>query len=181
MSSNNHKATAECAIHFWYSAFIPKWCQVAIQAMAKPLLRDLDPLMEAAGRFLEAQGYSQQAVHELHNQLVDRAWQFPNATIRTKFTKLDWALLPVALYENPGLSTDEAVTVRNLAVQPLDHGKIDDLEETLTQLPPEWRLARQRYQERGVLLPFGQPTAGTEMVPNMYVVISAIENDTRSH
>ncbi|KAI0439396.1 hypothetical protein F4803DRAFT_568531 [Xylaria telfairii] len=41
ITSKDDLVTAECAVHFWYSHFVPDWCYSAMRSQVMPLLRDV--------------------------------------------------------------------------------------------------------------------------------------------
>ncbi|KAI1368344.1 hypothetical protein F5Y08DRAFT_355541 [Xylaria arbuscula] len=46
LSAEDPDATAECAVHFWYGPFIPKWCLPAIRELVGPFLDEFQPTDE---------------------------------------------------------------------------------------------------------------------------------------
>ncbi|KAI8951944.1 hypothetical protein F4801DRAFT_600608 [Xylaria longipes] len=72
LSSQNPDITAECAIPFWYTPFVPKWCLPAIRELIGPFLQDCGPK-------------NQEEVANLESGIL-REWSFGCASLTAVLT-----------------------------------------------------------------------------------------------
>ncbi|KAI1309786.1 hypothetical protein F5Y03DRAFT_382905 [Xylaria venustula] len=70
LSSDDPDVTAECAVPFWYSPFIPKWCLSAIRELTDPFIDEDD------------QGH--QETDGEHEGLITKHWSFGQALLEAK-------------------------------------------------------------------------------------------------
>ncbi|KAI0877726.1 hypothetical protein GGS24DRAFT_510589 [Hypoxylon argillaceum] len=73
LSSRNPRITAECAVHFWYSRFIPKWCKPAIQELLGSFIADCEPKDQEEKNTLKLIG-------------MKRRWDFGSASLDVVLT-----------------------------------------------------------------------------------------------
>lgn len=57
ISSKDDLVTAECAVHFWYSQFMPEWCFSVLGSQVLPLLRDVPMFPGAVSDALSKEGF----------------------------------------------------------------------------------------------------------------------------
>jgi Domain of unknown function (DUF4470) len=132
---------AEALIHLWYSAFIPTVVLSRFRAHVMPMVE------EVCGR--------------IHNReedaLLGKTWEFPSgATLRMVLKKNEWIALKELLDASRDLSQENARQIRAavcLAPEREDYRHRWYFKDET----PFMRIAKQRFREDGLLLPFGHP------------------------
>lgn len=143
-------ATAECAVHFWYSQFIPQWCLGAITSQIGPSLKDV-PSFPGMNESFDT------------DHMYSKTWTFGSrSTLTTELTRLECSRLFILLFFTvppfPPLTPIENAS--NLSLKrPWDGtgDNRDDWDAILARLPSKWRVARERYHQETIVWPFGQP------------------------
>ncbi|TGJ88361.1 hypothetical protein E0Z10_g481 [Xylaria hypoxylon] len=87
LSSEDPDITAECAVSFWYSPFIPKWCLPAIREFVGRFVEDCDPKDEEEKEKFETG--------------VARQWPFGSASLGVLLTQHTWVGLKAILNPCP--------------------------------------------------------------------------------
>ncbi|KAI1171785.1 hypothetical protein F4777DRAFT_582579 [Nemania sp. FL0916] len=95
LSSTDPDITAECAVPFWYSPFIPKWCIPAIQALINPLIDRCMPHNDTEENDTEAGLY------------YFRRLSFGNTSLEVFFDEISCLFLRHEKGEYAGLDYDE--------------------------------------------------------------------------
>ncbi|CZR50286.1 uncharacterized protein PAC_00158 [Phialocephala subalpina] len=143
-STSTIEQTAEVLIHVWYSSSIPSSVMSTLQDRVKPLIAEV----------------CKKIANKSPDSILGKTWDFPaGQTFRLVLKKKDWLQL-LGFFEVPeGLSWEEAARIRKavtLAPERVDYRDRWYFKETL----PFMRIAKQRFQEDGMLLPFGHPRIG---------------------
>ncbi|KAI1811449.1 hypothetical protein GGS20DRAFT_562966 [Poronia punctata] len=136
--------TAETMIHLWYSAFLPTSLLSRVQAKVKPLIVDL----------------CEKIVTKKPGTVLGKTWQFShNTTIRVVLTKEQWFGLKSYLDVPAGLDFDQACKIRSASMLAPERADYRD-RWYYKDATPFMRVAKQRFREDGLLLPFGHPRTG---------------------
>lgn len=136
--------SAESLIHLWYSAFICLDLKSQLQARVKPLIADV------CNRIIK------KPVHAL----LGKTWTFTSGnTLRLVLRKEDWFTLQTFLDTPDRLTKEEAGNIRAATTLAPERADYRDRWYFKDQTP-FMRIAKQRFREDGLLLPFGHPRAG---------------------
>ncbi|KAL2063905.1 hypothetical protein VTL71DRAFT_4399 [Oculimacula yallundae] len=134
-------SNAEVLIHVWYSASFPKYVLSQLQDRVKPLITEV--CSKITGKPAKT--------------TLGKTWTFSNGrTLRLVLKQEDWLRLAEFLEVPAHFSLDDAAAVRRivtLAPERLDYRDRWYFKES----SPSMRIARQKFQEDGILLPFGHP------------------------
>lgn len=130
------EAAASIILHLWYS--------VAIES------EQLSLLQQALLPGYEAMRHSGAQKHL--NELRRGSWKSGPVKLHALIQNKEWLDFPRYL-EAQGMIVTNAQDIRKLTMlNPIQH---DNHQRILYRQPPGWRLARQRFREDGMLLPFG--------------------------
>jgi hypothetical protein len=142
--------TADALIHLWYSAFISAKVLSMMQDIVKPLISDV--CTKIAGRDPTVR--------------LGKTWEFPSGrSLRLVLNKNQWLLLERMVHMPENLTYERASEIRHavvLAPERADYRDRWDFKEPT----PFARIAKHRFREDGLLLPFGHPRVGFNK-PNM--------------
>lgn len=134
-------SNAEALIHVWYSASFPSYVLSQLQDRVKPLIT------EVCGKI----------THKSSNTALSKTWNFSNGrTLRLVLKHKDWLRLANFLDVPEDLSVEDAVVIRRtvtLAPERLDYRDRWYFKDA----SPFMRIAKQKFQEDGILIPFGHP------------------------
>jgi hypothetical protein len=140
-SSTTSLSTAEVLIHVWYSASIPSYVMSLLQDRVKPLIT------EACSKI----------ANKPPSTTLGKTWEFSQGrTLRLILKQKDWFRLADFLDLPEDLSLEKAATIRRdvtLAPERLDYRDRWYFKDT----SPFMRIAKQKFQEDGILIPFGHP------------------------
>jgi hypothetical protein len=134
---------AESLIHFWYSASISSNVLFQLQNRVKPLITEV---------------YSKIATKE-PNTTLGKTWDFSGGrTLRLVLKQKDWLRLEKFLDIPDNMSLEDAAQIRiavTLAPERLDYRD----RWYFNDASPFMRIAKQKFREDGLLIPFGHPRA----------------------
>ena len=147
--SNAPLTTAEILIHLWYSASIPAYVLSMLEQKVKPLI-----VMVCS-----------KIADKLPSTILGKTWAFSSGrTLRLVLTQAHWLRLAKFMSVPANLNIEDAAAIRRavaLAAERLDYRDRWYFKDA----SPWMRIARRRFQEDGLLLPFGHPRAGFD-TPN---------------
>lgn len=139
---------AEALVHLWYSAYLPANVLSHFQTRVLPMIKDV------------CDGIS----GEEESTLV-KTWHFPSgATLKLVLQTDEWFALRKFLSNPPELSREDAHRLRAAVYLALER---EDYRHRwyFNDETPFMRIAKQRFREDGLLLPFGH-ARGTFTEPN---------------
>jgi hypothetical protein len=122
-------------LHVWYSAFLPKNTIDDIKNKISPILVEF--LLSGATELLEGKW--------THNNNND-------ATLHAKLDRGDWIRVLGYCLGKSGISFGEANALRRSVL--FEKSREDYKDRHSFMLPPPWRLAKLRFREYGILVPF---------------------------
>ncbi len=131
----------EGLIHLWYSALIPSSVQSQLQDRVKPLIEEL----------------CSRITNKPLNSVIGKTWEFSHGrTLRLVLLKRDWLQLLELLDLPKDITPEDAVRIRTRVT--LAPARTDYRERWyFKDVSPFIRIAKQRFREDGLLLPFGYP------------------------
>lgn len=132
--------TAEALLHLWYSASIPSGVLSWLEDTAKPLIVDV----------------CKRIANKPPDSILGKTWTFSaGRTLRLVLKQKDWLRLGDFL-ELGDMTTEGAARIR--AAVTLADERADYRDRWyFKDASPFMRIAKQRFQEDGLLLPFGHP------------------------
>jgi hypothetical protein len=135
---------AENLIHLWYSAFLYPDLVSELHAKVKPLVDNV----------------CNQIAQKSADTVLAKTWNFASGnTLRLVLRKEDWLILQTYLDAPKGLTKKEAGNIRLAVTLAAERADYRDRWYFKDQ-PPSMRIAKRRFQEDGLLLPFGHPRVG---------------------
>lgn len=138
-ASTTPLSNAEVLIHVWYSALFPSYVLSQLQDRVKPLIAEV----------------CSKITHKPSSTTLGKTWKFSDGrTLRLVLKQKDWLRLADFLNVPEGLSVKDAAAIRRtvtLAPERLDYRDRWYFKEA----SPFMRIAKQRFQEDGILIPFG--------------------------
>ena len=139
-----HKEEAiDCMIHFWYSASLR-------QSHMNILKQRIDPLIQRV-----REKTKNASVTSLH----DETWTFGKQSLRLVFTQENWTRLGDFLQALPQTpNTFRPIEIRQAITLASSRQDFRDLHQLFD--PPAHRIAKHRFREDGLLLPFGSHRSG---------------------
>ncbi|KFY06924.1 hypothetical protein V492_07605 [Pseudogymnoascus sp. VKM F-4246] len=140
---------AEALIHVWYSASIPSSVYSLLQNRVKPMI--VEVCMRIAGK--------------PPNAVLAKTWEFSaGQTLRLVLKKRDWSRLRVFCDVSDSMTFENATQIRRAVV--LAPGRADYRDRWYyKEASPAMRIAKRRFREDGLVLPFGHPRSAFD-VPN---------------
>ncbi|KAK1753835.1 hypothetical protein QBC47DRAFT_303201 [Echria macrotheca] len=140
---------AESLIHLWYSALIPARLLSQLQSRIKPLITEV----------------CRKIASKAPGARLAKTWQLgPGRSLRLVLTKEEWLKLEKLLEASEQLTCDEATNIRTAVTLAPERADYRD-RWYFKEATPSMRLAKQRFREDGLLLPFGHPRTGFD-TPN---------------
>lgn len=139
--SFDKNSAAEAMLHLWYSALIPRWVLSSLETKVLPLIKDV----------------CNKTRDKPDHTLLGKTWQLGTCELRVVFTKRQWGRLLHHLQVPFGLDGTKALAVRKTTTSAPT--RIDYVDRSWCCQPPLWRVARQKFREDGILLPFGASRA----------------------
>jgi len=140
---------AESLIHLWYSALIPARLLSQLQSRIKPLVTEV----------------CRRIASKNPGARLGKTWRLgPGRTLRLVFTKEEWLKLERLLETSEQLTRAEATNIRTAVTLAPERADYRDRWYFKDATPP-MRIAKQRFREDGLLLPFGHPRIGFD-TPN---------------
>lgn len=137
---------SDMVIHLWYSAFLTESIIHSITNTILPIIQN-----GLKSRKANAQGK------------LRATWTYQKTQLSAELDRKTWNLLLAYCQGNQPISFDDAARLRkSVTVAP---SRQDYRERATFALPRSWRVARAKFREDGILLPFGAPR-GEFKVPN---------------
>mgnify|MGYP001560353368 CR=1 FL=1 len=130
---------ADCIIHIWYSALIRKSDLDILQQRVRPLI-------ERVCRSIK---------DKIPSTILERTWTFGQRSLRLVLEKASWDNLLSYMEIPAGLTVERANQIRTAVT--LAKSRKDYRDRNLLVQTPARRIAKNRYWEDGLLLPFGSP------------------------
>jgi hypothetical protein len=144
---------AECLIHIWYSAFLPAGLLSSLKSRVSPLISAV------------CTEISNREPDDLHKHV----WKFRSgSSFCLNLQKKEWHRLERSFNIPEGFGFEEAWKLRAATVMAPERADYRDrwyYKDATTSM----RLAKHRFREDGLLLPFGHPRIGFDL-PNPCVV-----------
>lgn len=138
---------AEALIHVWYSALIPSNVLSLLKDRVKPLITYVCD--RTADRPL--------------NSVLAKTWTFSGGqSLRLVLKKKDWSRLQRFFDVPDGMTAGDAVQIRTAVTLAPERADYRD-RWYYKDASPSMRIAKQRFREDGVLLPFGHPRAAFDV------------------
>jgi hypothetical protein len=145
----SYPSVAEALIHVWYSAFIP--CSL------------LSMLKDKVGSLLR--NTCTHTTQVMSDGLVRKTWTFSRDRILSITLRADqWPQIEAFLEVPAGLTEQAAKKIRAAVVMSPERADYRD-RWYLKDAYPSMRLAKQKFRDDGLLLPFGHPRIAFD-VPN---------------
>jgi hypothetical protein len=144
---------AEALIHLWYSAFVTAELESSVRMRVLPFIVEVCDKTKS----------------EMPHTMISETWYFAfGRTMRLVLRREQWVQLS-KYFATPGnLSRELACGVRAATVLAPERADYRD-RWYYKDLIPSARVAKQRFREDGLLLPFGSPRTGFD-VPNPYIL-----------
>lgn len=137
--ADNMDEAVDCIIHVWYSALIRK-------SDLEMLRQDILPLIKSVcDKFKD----------DNPGDLIRQTWSLRKRSLTLVLPKSSWDRLLAYMNIPEGLTAERASRVR-MAVT-LEKSRKDYLDEHLLFQSPSRRVAKHRFRQDGLLLPFGAP------------------------
>ncbi|OBT66458.1 hypothetical protein VE03_03695 [Pseudogymnoascus sp. 23342-1-I1] len=147
--ANTPSDIAEALIHVWYSASIPSSVLSLLQSRVKPLI------VELCSRIADRP----------ENAVLAKTWKFSTGqTLRLVLKKTDWLRLQEFCDVPDGMTPEDATRIRTAVTLAPERADYRD-RWYYKDACPSMRIAKQRFREDGLLLPFGHPRTAFN-VPN---------------
>ncbi|XXH02766.1 hypothetical protein Hte_009151 [Hypoxylon texense] len=151
---------AEALIHVWYSATITGDILSRLQSKVKPLVEEM----------------CQQVTSGNPGAVLGKTWNFKSgASLRLVLTKEEWARILMLLDIPEQLTASNAREIRRkitLAPDREDHRH----QWYFKDATPSMRIAKERFREDGLVLPFGHPRLGFDY-PNPTIYRAAKDSE----
>jgi hypothetical protein len=140
-SSTASTATTDALIHIWYSALIPTTVLSQLQDSVKPLIVEV----------------CNQIADKPSNSVFSKTWEFPTGqSLRLVLMKSEWLLLQGFLDLPNNITSEDAALIRTAVTLAPERADYRD-RWYFKDASPFMRIANQRFQKDGLLLPFGHP------------------------
>ncbi|KND87546.1 hypothetical protein TOPH_07817 [Tolypocladium ophioglossoides CBS 100239] len=146
----------EAMIHIWYSAFIPSRILSHLQTNIKPLI----------------DGVCDQVATQEPTKLQGKTWEFSSGrSLRLVLKQEHWLQLREYMDVPASLRAEEARLIRTAVT--LAPERVDYRDRWyFKDASPFMRIAKQRFREDGLLLPFGHPRLGFDVPNPLLMVVS---------
>jgi hypothetical protein len=140
---------AEALIHVWYSALIPSRILLHLQDRVKPMIADV----------------CSRIANKPPNTILAKTWEISTGrSLRLALKKEDWLKLPEFLDIPDDMTLRDATQIRRAVTLAPERADYRD-RWYFKDASPFMRVAKQRFQEDGLLLPFGHPRMAFD-IPN---------------
>lgn len=127
----------DCILHFWYSCLIRKHHYEVVQERIRPLVQDVCAKIRAKSP----------------NSLQAKTWRFGKHSLRLVLTQSIWTRLLSYMDLSHGLDALKATQIRQAVTQA--ESRVDYRDRELLYFSPAHRVAKTRFWQDGLLLPFG--------------------------
>ncbi|KAI1819251.1 hypothetical protein F4861DRAFT_547060 [Xylaria intraflava] len=146
LSSYEPDDTAECAVAFWYHAYIPKWCIPAIKEYIGPYFYGDGP----------------KPPRERNDDIpdlgagFDRTWSFESSSLKARLTYHLWGAVQGILNTCPCRNLIDAEDTFDIAIEEEELFANEDYKDRmLMNYPPALRSGKKHYLGTMKLIPFG--------------------------
>ncbi|EXK76747.1 hypothetical protein FOQG_18522 [Fusarium oxysporum f. sp. raphani 54005] len=137
LTAESQDETIDCMTHIWYSALIRKLDLDILNQRVRPLIEKVcDKIRDKPA-----------------NSVLGKTWTFGQRSLRLVLEKSSWDRL-LSFIEIPGGLTAEKANEIRTAVT-LAESRVDYRDRFFLFLPSSHRVARYRFRQDGLLLPFG--------------------------
>lgn len=136
---DNVDEAVECIIHVWYSALIRKSDLNILQQRIRPLIASV----------------CEQIKSKAASSLLGKTWTFGQRSVRLVLEKSSWDRLLLSMNIPEGLTAEQANQIRTTVT--LAESRKDYRDRHLFSQSPSRRIAKNRFRDDGLLLPFGSP------------------------
>ena len=144
--------TVESLIYIWYSSFLPTKILSSLQSTVKPLLKAI----------------CVRASEKPNGTTLEHTWEFSTgSTLRLSLLKEQWLRMETFVDIPEELTFESATAIRSAVVLAPERADYRD-RWYYKDATPFMRLSKQRFQEDGLLLPYGHPRNDFDK-PNPYV------------
>ena len=126
-------------LHLWYSALLRDSDLRILDQQVRPLIQEVCEGIKG----------------KMNNHPVEKTWTFGRRSLRLVLKKSSWNTLLSLMHVPEGLTAERADKIR-LAVM-LNKDRKDYIDRHYSFSPPARRVARNRFRNDGLLLPFGSP------------------------
>jgi hypothetical protein len=134
---DNTDEAVDCIIHVWYSALIRKSHLEILQQRIRPLVEEVCDKTKAKNP----------------RSLLGKTWRFGRHSLRLVLAQSVWSRLLSYMDVPPGLDAENANRIRRAVT--LAEARQDYRDRHLLLNSPSHRIAKHRFREDGLLLPFG--------------------------
>ncbi|KFX99826.1 hypothetical protein V490_01644 [Pseudogymnoascus sp. VKM F-3557] len=143
---------AEALIHVWYSALIPSRVLSLLEDKVKPLITYV----------------CDRTTDRPPSSVLAKTWTFSGGqSLRLVLKKKDWSQLQRFFDVPDGMTAGDAVQIRTAVTLAPERADYRD-RWYYKDASPSMRIAKQRFREDGLLLPFGHPRVAFD-VPNPFL------------
>lgn len=138
-TADSQNEAIDCMIHIWYSAFIRKYDLDILQQRIRPLIEKVcDKIKDKPA-----------------NSALGKTWTFGQRSLRLVLEKSTWDSLLSFIEVPEGLTIEKANEIRTAVT--LAESRVDYRDRHFLFLSSSHRVARHRFRQDGLLLPFGAP------------------------
>jgi hypothetical protein len=138
LTSEGQDGTIDCMIHIWYSAFIRKSDLDSVNQKVRPLIEDV----------------CRKIKDKPAKSMLGKTWKFGQQhSLRLVLEKSSWERLLSFMEVPEGLTTERANEIRTTVTTA--ESRVDYRDRSYLFMPPSHRIARYRFRQDGLLLPFG--------------------------
>lgn len=142
LTAEEHDDTIDCMIHVRYSAFIRDSDLQLLNLRVRPLI----------------EGVCNKIRDKPTNTILGKTWKFGLSSFRLVLEKVSWDKLLTFLEVPGGLTVENANQLRTAVT--LAESRVDYRDRSFLFLPSSHRVARYRFRQDGLLLPFGASRSG---------------------
>ncbi|KAH7164939.1 hypothetical protein DER46DRAFT_684869 [Fusarium sp. MPI-SDFR-AT-0072] len=137
LTAEDRDEAVDCILHIWYSPFIRKSHVDIHKQRIRPLIQNVcDKVKDKPAR-----------------RILGKTWTFEKRSVRLVLEKEAWDKLLSFMDVPDGLAIDKANEVRKAVT--LARSRVDRRDRDYLFLSPSHRVAKQRFRQDGLLLPFG--------------------------
>lgn len=155
LTADDQDEAVDCILHIWYSSFIRKPHVDILKQRIRPLIQSV------CDKFKDKPA----------NRILGKTWTFEKRSVRRVLEKEAWDKLLSFMDVPDGLTIDKANEVRKAVT--LARSRVDHRDRHCLFLSPSHQVAKQRFRQDGLLLPFGARRS-EHCDPNPWVVLSKI-------
>ncbi|RBR26226.1 uncharacterized protein FIESC28_01009 [Fusarium coffeatum] len=142
LTAEEHDDTIDCMVHVWYLALIRESDIKLLNLRVRPLIEDL----------------CRKIKDKPTNTILGKSWKFGQSSFRLVLEKVAWERLLTFLEIPSGLTVEKANLLRTAVT--LADSRVDYRDRSFLFLSSSHRVARYRFRQDGLLLPFGASRSG---------------------